>query len=53
MENNSKQYYTDTTFVCNKLDENLVFILPKLKNTIHLKYQLLVIILIYIYTYIY
>ncbi len=49
MGNNSKQYCTDTTFVCNKLGEDLVFILSKSKNIKHLKYQLLVMILIYLY----
>ena len=31
MGNNSKQYYTDTTFVCNKLGEDLVSYNPQVK----------------------
>ena len=32
MGNNSKQYYTDTTFVCNKLGEDLVSYNPQVKK---------------------
>ena len=41
--------YTDTTFICNKLGEDLASYNPHIKHLKYLKYQLLVMILIYLY----
>ena len=39
MKNTSTTYFTDTTFICNKLGEDLTSNNPQIKNIKHLKYQ--------------